>query len=285
MFADLDSLEPVRASELYNQDRVVHGRGGDAACCYARGRYTGTAQEVLLTALDAVSKEAEACDSLQALMITASAGGGTGSGLGSELVERLSFEFPKATLVTAHVMPSSRLARSPTEIYNAVLAMPALLRQADLSLLLDNDAQYRMALAAGFERPAYTDLNRIAAQLLSGVTAGAREAAPAASAAEPSGIQQEGASDIESTPALSADLMGLVRGAPLPPRCAAAGPSNYLSLRRSPPLSPFPGSTLSRGLWRLLVARTGASTASGGAGSAAPGSRQLVVGQSANLPP
>jgi hypothetical protein len=43
---------------------------------------------------DCVRKEAEACDCLQGFQMTHSIGGGTGAGLGSLLLQKLSEEYP-----------------------------------------------------------------------------------------------------------------------------------------------------------------------------------------------
>lgn len=42
-----------------------------------------------------IRKEAEACDSLQSFLVTHSLGGGTGSGLGSRVLEALAEDYPK----------------------------------------------------------------------------------------------------------------------------------------------------------------------------------------------
>ena len=46
--------------------------------------------------MEAVRRPAEACDSLQAFMLLHSLGGGTGSGLGTYLLQELADVYPEA---------------------------------------------------------------------------------------------------------------------------------------------------------------------------------------------
>jgi tubulin alpha len=55
-------------------------------------------------------------------MMFSALGGGTGSGLGSLILERLSTDYNKKTKVNINVFPSSNMFTSVVEPYNAVLA-------------------------------------------------------------------------------------------------------------------------------------------------------------------
>jgi tubulin beta len=55
---------------------------------WAKGYHTDGA-ELSHSILDVVRKEAEVCDHLQGFQVSHSIGGGTGSGLGSLLIEKL----------------------------------------------------------------------------------------------------------------------------------------------------------------------------------------------------
>lgn len=78
-------------------------------------------------ALDKIRKMADNCTGLQGFMITQSVGGGTGSGLGSLLLERLSVDYGKKTKMNFAIYPSPQLSTSTVEPYNAVLSTHALL--------------------------------------------------------------------------------------------------------------------------------------------------------------
>ena len=59
---------------------------------WAKGHYTEGA-ELIDTVLDLVRREAEACDCLQGFGILHSLGGGTGSGMGTLLIDKIKEEY------------------------------------------------------------------------------------------------------------------------------------------------------------------------------------------------
>ncbi|TYZ64078.1 hypothetical protein PybrP1_002680, partial [[Pythium] brassicae (nom. inval.)] len=77
-------LEPT----LYHPEQIISGKE-DAANNYARGHYT-VGKEIVDLVLDRVRKLADNCTGLQGFLVFNAVGGGTGSGLGSLLLERLS---------------------------------------------------------------------------------------------------------------------------------------------------------------------------------------------------
>lgn len=80
---------------------------------------------------------------VQGFMLLHSIAGGTGSGLGSFLLERLNDRFPKKIIQTYSVFPeSSDVVVQP---YNSLLAMKRLVNHADSVVVLDNAALTRIA--------------------------------------------------------------------------------------------------------------------------------------------
>ena len=69
-------------------------------------------------ALDRIRKTADDCTSLEGFMVYSSVGGGTGSGLGSLLLERLSVEYNNKSKLGFTVFPSSHLSSEVVEPYN-----------------------------------------------------------------------------------------------------------------------------------------------------------------------
>ena len=55
---------------------------------------------------DIIDREAEGSDSLEGFVLTHSIAGGTGSGMGSYILERLSDRFPKKLVQTYSVFPN-----------------------------------------------------------------------------------------------------------------------------------------------------------------------------------
>jgi len=125
--------------------------------------------------LDRIRKLADNCSGLQGFLVYNSVGGGTGSGLGSLLLERLSVDYGKKPKLAFTLYPSPQISTAVVEPYNAILATHSLLEHTDLAVMLDNEAIYDICRRQlGIERPSYTNLNRLIAQLTSSLTASLR---------------------------------------------------------------------------------------------------------------
>lgn len=75
-----------------------------------------------------------------------SVAGGTGSGMGSYLVERLAEDYPKMALQTYSVFPNTmETSDVVVQPYNTILTISALLEFADSVIVLDNSALNRTA--------------------------------------------------------------------------------------------------------------------------------------------
>jgi tubulin beta len=70
--------------------------------------------------MDAVRREADACDHMEGFQLVHSMGGGTGSGLGSRVIERLSDEYNGKMTQSFSVYPSEKVSDCLVEPYNAV---------------------------------------------------------------------------------------------------------------------------------------------------------------------
>jgi tubulin alpha len=112
-------------------------------------------------------------------MITNSLGGGTGSGFGSLLTERLSVDFRKKTKFGVIVYPSSRLASSIVEPYNSTLASHSLFEHHDLTVTVDNQSLYGICdRSLGVESPNYHNINQMIASSISSLTSSMRFSGP-----------------------------------------------------------------------------------------------------------
>ncbi|KAG1695163.1 hypothetical protein DVH05_020804 [Phytophthora capsici] len=159
--------------QLYHPEQIISGKE-DASNNFARGHYT-IGREIVDHVLDRVRKLADACTGLQGFMIFNAVGGGTGSGLGSLLLERLSVDYGRKSKLAFTVYPSPLLSTAVVEPYNAVLSTHSLLEHTDVSFVLDNEAIYDICLRSlGIERPSYTNLNRLIAQVISSLTTSLR---------------------------------------------------------------------------------------------------------------
>jgi len=174
-------LEPTVVDEvrtgpyrtLFHPQELISGKE-DAANNYARGHYT-VGKELVDVALEHIRKLADNCTGLQGFLVFHSVGGGTGSGFGSLLLERLSIDYGKKSKLDFCIYPSPQVSTAVVEPYNSVLSTHSLLEHTDVAFMLDNEAIYdicRNNLA--IERPSYTNLNRLIAQVISSLTASLR---------------------------------------------------------------------------------------------------------------
>jgi len=169
----IDEIKSGSYSKLFHPDQLITGKE-DASNNYARGHYTVGKEYVDLT-MEKISKLAEQCDGLQGFTVFHSVGGGTGSGFSALLLERLAIEYGKKAKLDFCVYPSPQISTSVVEPYNSVLSTHALLEHTDVAFMLDNEAIYDICKnSLELERPTYTNLNRLIAQVISSLTASLR---------------------------------------------------------------------------------------------------------------
>eukprot|EP01026_Neomeris_dumetosa_P029949 TRINITY_DN240_c0_g1_i7.p1 TRINITY_DN240_c0_g1~~TRINITY_DN240_c0_g1_i7.p1 ORF type:complete len:453 (-),score=60.25 TRINITY_DN240_c0_g1_i7:201-1559(-) len=178
LFIDLEPtvIGEVRQGDyrsLFHPDQLISGKE-DAANNYARGHYT-VGKEIIDRCLERVRKLADACAGLQGFLIFNAVGGGTGSGLTSLLLERLSADYGKKPKIGFTVYPSPEVSTAVVEPYNSVMSTHALLEHTDIVMTLDNEAVYDICRRSlDIERPSYVNLNRLVAQVISSLTASLR---------------------------------------------------------------------------------------------------------------
>lgn len=169
----IDEIRTGTYRQMFHPEYLISGKE-DAASNFARGKYT-VGRDVSDLCLDTVRKIADNCENLQGFMIFHSLGGGTGSGLTSLLAEKLSLDYGKKTKLSFSVSPSPQISTAAVEPYNSVLGTHSLLDHSDVAVMLDNEALYDICRRnLDIERPSYTNLNRITAQVVSSLTASLR---------------------------------------------------------------------------------------------------------------
>jgi tubulin alpha len=178
IFVDLEptAIDEIRMGSnknLFYPEQLVSGKE-DAANNYARGQYT-IGKDILPHALDSIRKLANSCTSLQGFIIINSIGGGTGSGFGNLLIENLSVDYGRKSKLSFSIFPSPKLSTSITEPYNSIFGIHSQLNCIDCAFILDNKAIYEMSQKKlNIEKPTYTNINRIIAQVISSVTSSMR---------------------------------------------------------------------------------------------------------------
>merc|ERR1711934_1082997 len=178
VFVDLEPtvVDEIRTGtyrQLFHPEQLISGKE-DAANNYARGHYT-VGKEVVDLVLDRLRKLADNCTGLQGFIVYHAFGGGTGSGFGSLLLERLSVDYGRKSKIEFAVYPSPQVSTAVVEPYNAVLCSHAMLEHSDVAFMVDNEAMYDICRRnLDIERPTYTNLNRLVAQGISSITASLR---------------------------------------------------------------------------------------------------------------
>lgn len=93
-------------------------------------------QEELIEMID---READGSDSLEGFVLIHSIAGGTGSGVGSYLLEKLNDRFPKKIITTYSVFPNHQdQADVVVQPYNSLLTLKRLVLNADAVVVLGN---------------------------------------------------------------------------------------------------------------------------------------------------
>lgn len=178
LFLDMEPtvVDEVRIGtyrQLFHPEQLISGKE-DAANNYARGYYT-EGKNFIDLAMDRIRKLADNCTGLQGFLVFTAVGGGTGSGLGSLVLDQLKKDYPKKSRLGFTVYPSPQISNAVVEPYNAILSTHALLQSTDVAVMLDNEAIYDICRRnLDIEKPTFSNLNRIISQVISSLTASLR---------------------------------------------------------------------------------------------------------------
>eukprot|EP00536_Pseudo-nitzschia_multiseries_P005929 jgi/Psemu1/296046/fgenesh1_pm.121_\ len=156
---------------LFNPENLfVAQDGGGAGNNWASGYRQGA--EHIETILDMIDRESDNSDSLEGFVLTHSIAGGTGSGMGSFLLERLNDHFPKKLVQTYSVFPSWKdQSDVVVEPYNSLLTMKRLTLNADAVVVLDNSALNRIAVdRLRIPNPSVDHVNSLVATIMAAST-------------------------------------------------------------------------------------------------------------------
>ncbi|KAJ9508978.1 hypothetical protein QJQ45_028317 [Haematococcus lacustris] len=142
----INSIQTSDIRNLFNPENIyVSKEGGGAGNNWASGYTQGEA--VQETLLDMIDREAEYCDSLEGFTLAHSIAGGTGSGMGSYLLEMLADKYGKKLIQTYSVFPNqSESSDVVVQPYNSLLTLKRLTLHADAVVVLDNTALDRIAV-------------------------------------------------------------------------------------------------------------------------------------------
>jgi tubulin gamma len=104
-------------------------------------------------------------------MFLHSIAGGTGSGLGSFLLERLNDRYPKKLIQTYSVFPNAQEGDVVVQPYNSMLTMKRLIQHADAVVVLDNSALARIAAdRLHVQNASFSQTNQLASTVMAAST-------------------------------------------------------------------------------------------------------------------
>jgi len=154
-------------AKLYNPENVYLSKhGGGAGNNWAAGYKEGeSVQEELF---DIIDREADNSDSLEGFVMCHSIAGGTGSGMGSYVLEHINDRFPKKLIQTYSVFPNQdEISDVVVQPYNSILTLKRLTENADCVVVLDNTALNRIASERlHIENPSFTQINQLVSSIM-----------------------------------------------------------------------------------------------------------------------
>ncbi|XP_075149708.1 tubulin gamma-1 chain [Haematobia irritans] len=155
-------------AKLYNPENVYLSKhGGGAGNNWASGYSQG--EKLQEEVFDIIDREADGSDSLEGFVLCHSIAGGTGSGMGSYIMERLSDRFPKKLIQTYSVFPNQdEISDVVVQPYNSLLTLRRLTSCADCVVVLDNTALNRIATdRLHIQNPSFSQINTLVSTIMS----------------------------------------------------------------------------------------------------------------------
>lgn len=163
--------------KLYNPENVYLAKdGGGAGNNWANGYSQGeTLHEEVF---DIIDREADGSDSLEGFVLAHSIAGGTGSGMGSYVLEKLADRYPKKLVQTYSVFPNQEndgdtlggvgVSDVVVQPYNSLLTLKRLTQAADCVVVLDNTALNRIATdRLHITNPSFSQINELVSTIMS----------------------------------------------------------------------------------------------------------------------
>jgi tubulin gamma len=168
----INSIQSSEYGDLYNPENIFLSKeGGGAGNNWAKGY--GNAEKVQDEIFDIIDREADGSDSLEGFVLIHSIAGGTGSGMGSYLLENINERYAKKLIQTYSVFPI--LANDQSDVvvqpYNSVLTLKRLTLNADCVVVLDNTALNRIAMdRLKLTNPTFAQINSLVSTVMAAST-------------------------------------------------------------------------------------------------------------------
>eukprot|EP00736_Rhodelphis_marinus_P009379 Rmarinus@m.10788 len=169
----VNSIQNSRYRNLYNPENFfVSEHGGGAGNNWASGYAQAETHEEEI--MEIIDREADGSDSLEGFVVCHSIAGGTGSGMGSYLLERLIDRYPKKLIQTYSVFPNNSADAGGDVVvqpYNSILTLKRLTLNADCVVVLDNTALNSIAVdRLRIPNPTFSQVNSLVSTVMAAST-------------------------------------------------------------------------------------------------------------------
>ncbi|CAL5397713.1 unnamed protein product [Camellia sinensis] len=167
----INGIQNSEYQNLYNHENIfVSDHGGGAGNNWASGYHQGKGVEEDI--MDMIDREADGSDSLEGFVLCHSIAGGTGSGMGSYLLETLNDRYSKKLVQTYSVFPNQmETSDVVVQPYNSLLTLKRLTLNADCVVVLDNTALNRIAVERlHLTTPTFAQTNSLVSTVMSAST-------------------------------------------------------------------------------------------------------------------
>lgn len=170
----INQIQTGPYKNLYNHENIYLSKeGGGAGNNWASGYTQG--KQIIEDVFDILDREADNCDNLEGFVLCHSIAGGTGSGVGSYVLERLKERFPKKLVQTYSVFPQMSEGQGSDVVvqpYNSLLTLQRLALHCDCTVVLDNTALNRIAVdRLHISNPTFSQINQLVSTIMAASTA------------------------------------------------------------------------------------------------------------------
>ncbi|XP_003382700.2 PREDICTED: tubulin gamma-1 chain-like [Amphimedon queenslandica] len=167
----INTIQTSTYGKLYNPENIyISEHGGGAGNNWGSGY--SQADKLSESIFDILDREADNSDSLEGFVICHSISGGTGSGVGSYLLERIGDRYPKTLVQTYSVFPNiGSLGDVVVQPYNSILTLKRLSLNADSVVILDNTALNSIAAERlRIPNPTFSQINQLVSTIMAAST-------------------------------------------------------------------------------------------------------------------
>ena len=139
---NIDEVRTGTYRQLFHPEQLINGKE-DAANNYARGHYTIGKEQIEVT-MDRIRKMADQASGLQGFIIYHSFGGGTGSGFGALLLERITVDYGKKAKLGFSIYPAPQVVDIDYRFIQCMHNLSVTLEYSVLNILLQCRYQRRL---------------------------------------------------------------------------------------------------------------------------------------------